>query len=104
MDPATLPSAPPPSASPLEEDVVRVLAADGSVDPLHDPRIGDELAVTLYEAMVRARMLDRALIDLQRDGKVGFHSSSQGEEAAILGAAASVRPGDWLFPSPREFA
>ena len=31
------------------------------------------------------------------------HSSSLGEEAAILGAAATLREADWLFGSSREF-
>ncbi len=40
---------------------------------------------------------------LQRQGRIGFHIGSLGEEAAILGSASATRPQDWLFPCYREF-
>ena len=48
--------------------------------------------------MVRVRALDERLLALQRQGRVGFHIGSQGEEAAILGSAAALRDQDWIFP------
>jgi pyruvate dehydrogenase E1 component alpha subunit len=85
------------------QDVVQVQKADGSLDPATDPRIGDELAGSLYRHMVFVRMLDERLVTLQRQGRIGFHIGSYGEEAAIMGSAAALRPKDWLFPCYREF-
>jgi 2-oxoisovalerate dehydrogenase E1 component alpha subunit len=53
--------------------------------------------------MVRTRVLDDRLTALQRQGRIGFHIGSLGEEAAILGSAWALRPSDWIFPCYREF-
>jgi len=96
--------APHPSASsPLEDDVVRVLRDDGSLDPAGDPKVDPADVVAIYRAMVRVRALDERLITLQRLGRIAFHVGSQGEEAAILGSAAALRDRDWIFPCYREF-
>jgi 2-oxoisovalerate dehydrogenase E1 component alpha subunit len=62
----------------------------------------DEL-VAVYRGMVRARMVDEAVSELQASGRIGFHVGSIGEEAAIVASAAALRPQDWIFPSYREF-
>ena len=50
--------------------------------------------LALYKHIVLVRALDERLIQLQRDGKIGFHLSSMGEEVAIVGAAAALREKD----------
>ena len=85
------------------DDVVRVLREDGSLDPEHDPHLGEGEVVSLYRWMVRTRLLDERLTAIQRQGRIGFHIGSLGEEAAILGSAFALRPQDWLFPCYREF-
>jgi 2-oxoisovalerate dehydrogenase E1 component alpha subunit len=85
------------------EDVVRVLREDGTLDPRHDPRIRDVEVVALYRAMVRVRQLDERLVVLQRQGRIGFHIGSLGEEATVLGSVFATRPQDWIFPCYREF-
>ncbi len=102
----TTPPAAPGSASPAhtsDPDVVRVLRDDGSLDPAFDPHIGEGEIVAIYKHLVFVRMLDERLVTLQRQGRIGFHIGSLGEEAAIVGSAAAVRPQDWLFPCYREF-
>ena len=84
-------------------DVVRVLRDDGTLDPSHDPKLGDDDVLALYRHMVTTRLLDERLVALQRQGRIGFHVGSLGEEAAILGSAFAMRRGDWLFPCYREF-
>jgi pyruvate dehydrogenase E1 component alpha subunit len=83
--------------------VVRVMRDDGSIDPTHDPQVTDAELVRLYEAMIRIRILDDRLVGLQRQGRIGFHVGSVGEEAAILGSTFAMRDGDWIFPCYREF-
>ncbi len=94
------------SASPAnhgDPDVIRVLRDDGTLDPAHDPKVSDDLVVALYQQMVLVRILDERLVTLQRQGRIGFHIGSLGEEACILGSAAALRDKDWIFPCYREF-
>ncbi|HEY1960301.1 MAG TPA: thiamine pyrophosphate-dependent dehydrogenase E1 component subunit alpha [Polyangiaceae bacterium] len=100
-------SAPPVGlASPAhtsDPDVVRVLRDDGSLDPAFDPHLDPETVLAIYKHLVLVRLLDDRLVTLQRQGRIGFHIGSLGEEAAIIGSAAAVRASDWLFPCYREF-
>jgi 2-oxoisovalerate dehydrogenase E1 component alpha subunit len=102
----TPPAAAGSSASPThtsDPDVVRVLREDGSLDPAFDPHIAPEEVVAIYKHLVLVRTLDERLVTLQRQGRIGFHIGSLGEEAAIIGSAAALRGSDWLFPCYREF-
>lgn len=83
--------------------VVRVLLDDGTLDPRHDPGLADEEVLEIYRAMVTTRQLDERLVALQRQGRIGFHVGSLGEEAAIIASAFAMRKADWLFPCYREF-
>ncbi|BDG07710.1 thiamine pyrophosphate-dependent dehydrogenase E1 component subunit alpha [Anaeromyxobacter paludicola] len=78
-----------------------VLADDGSADlsRLHLPA---ERLVSLYRLMVLNRLLDERMIQLQRQGRIGFYIGSIGEEATVLGAAAAMADQDWIFPCYRE--
>lgn len=83
-------------------EVVSVLRDDGSLDPSHDPRLSDADLVALLRHMMTTRILDERLLMLQRQGRIGFHVGSLGEEATIIGAAYALRPQDWIFPCYRE--
>ncbi|MEZ4295515.1 MAG: thiamine pyrophosphate-dependent dehydrogenase E1 component subunit alpha [Polyangiaceae bacterium] len=87
----------------LASDVIRALRDDGTLDPANDPKLSNEETLGLYRAMVRVRILDDRLVALQRQGRIGFHIGSLGEEAAILGSAFAMRASDWVFPCYREF-
>ncbi|HMJ54799.1 MAG TPA: thiamine pyrophosphate-dependent enzyme, partial [Polyangiaceae bacterium] len=87
----------------LAPGVIRAMKEDGTVDPAHDPGLSDSELVSIYTAMVRVRLLDDRLVSLQRQGRIGFHIGSIGEEAAILGSAFAMRKSDWIFPCYREF-
>jgi len=100
MTARTLRSSTPPAVS---SDVVRVMLDDGSLDEQHDPRLSPEELVHVYRSMVMTRQIDERFIQLQRQGRVGFHVGSLGEEAAIIGSAYALRPRDWIFPCYREF-
>src|SRR5215831_12876931 len=87
----------------LAPGVIRVMRDDGTVDTAYDPGISDAELVKLYTAMVRIRILDDRLVALQRQGRIGFHIGSIGEEAAIMGSTFAMRKNDWIFPCYREF-
>ena len=94
----------PPSAIPwaIDREVASVLDLEGHADPSRDPRLPLELVRSIYEGMLRGRLIDLRLTKLQRQGRVGFHVGAEGEEAAIIASAAAKRQQDWLFPSDRE--
>ena len=85
------------------EDVVTVIKPDGAADPSSDPGLTPAEAQSLYRGMVRTRMFDIQLERLQRQGRIGFHVGSLGEEACIIGSAAAFADDDFLLPCYREF-
>ncbi len=58
--------------------------------------------VPLYRAMVLTRTFDAKAVALQRTGRLGTFASSLGQEAAMVGIGAAMRPEDVLLPSFRE--
>lgn len=56
----------------------------------------------LYRHLRRVRLLDERLVQLQRQGRVAFHGSCAGQEAAPVAAGLALRPSDWIFPALRE--
>jgi pyruvate dehydrogenase E1 component alpha subunit len=56
----------------------------------------------LYRHLRRVRLLDERLVQLQRQGRVGFHGSCAGQEVAPVAAGLALRQGDWIFPALRE--
>ena len=91
-----------PGSSKEEFPIVRVMKDDGTVDPALMPKVSKEEVLSLYRAMVLNRILDERLTTLQRQGRIGFHIGSVGEEAAIIGSSFALEPSDWLFPCYRE--
>lgn len=91
-----------PQAS-YDSEVFTVIGPDGEANPAHDPKLDTDFVRKLYAAMVRTRLIDEQLVKLQRQGRIGFHIGSLGEEACILASAAALRDEDWIFPCYREF-
>src|SRR5688572_15726884 len=83
------------------DGIRRLLREDGTLysESGTDLTLAD--AETVYRSMVRTRFLDERLIALQRQGRIGFHVGSLGEEGAIIGAAFGMREQDWIFPCYR---
>ncbi|MBX3181290.1 MAG: pyruvate dehydrogenase (acetyl-transferring) E1 component subunit alpha [Polyangiaceae bacterium] len=98
--PATSRGDGPVSAS---EEPIRVLREDGTLAPEYDPQLSTDEVLRIYRQMVQTRIIDERLVTLQRQGRIGFHIGSLGEEAAIIGSAYAMREEDWLFPCYREF-
>ncbi len=68
------------------------------------PELPDGLAVRLLEAMLFQRALDQRMLNLQRQGRIGFYGTAKGQEGAVLGSGAAFEAQDWLFPALREGA
>jgi pyruvate dehydrogenase E1 component alpha subunit len=82
----------------------RILADDGGIVPGEAPLLSEPVRLELYREMRRARRVDLRLGALKRQGAIGFHGSSLGQEAVPVGAAFAVTPKDWVFPALREAA
>lgn len=83
--------------------VLRIIDADGDLvgdDPGLDPKLYQQM----YRGMVLARALDRRMLALQRQGRLGTYAMLEGQEAVQIGSALALKPDDFVFPSYREHA
>ncbi|HJW83258.1 MAG TPA: thiamine pyrophosphate-dependent dehydrogenase E1 component subunit alpha [Anaerolineae bacterium] len=61
--------------------------------------------IEMFTTMTRARRLDERCWLLHRQGKIAFHISGMGHEAAQVGVAFAMRRGhDFLYPYYRDLA
>jgi pyruvate dehydrogenase E1 component alpha subunit len=103
-------SVPAHTATPSDSEVVRIIAADGSVQPsaAAEPYLALVESLTdaelegFYRDMVLIRAFDRQATNLQRQGQLALWPPSLGQEAAQVGSARAARAQDHLFPSYRE--
>jgi len=56
----------------------------------------------MLRGMLRIRVVDTRLLNMQRQGRIGFYGTATGEEAAVIGSAAALRDTDWIFPALRQ--
>lgn len=89
--------------SELASEIVQLVSEQGVLNSMYPNPLSDSKILELYRTMLRTRVIDERMVLLQRQGRVGFHIGSLGEEATILGSAAAAREHDWLFPCYREF-
>lgn len=67
--------------------------------------LSDNQALDMYRYMLLGRKYDERALLLQRAGKINFHVSGIGQEAAQVGAAfAMVQGTDYLLPYYRDYA
>ncbi|HET9259421.1 MAG TPA: pyruvate dehydrogenase (acetyl-transferring) E1 component subunit alpha [Acidimicrobiia bacterium] len=67
-----------------------------------DPGLEPELYQTMYRNMVLSRTLDRRMLALQRQGRLGTYAMLEGQEAVQIGSALALEANDFVFPSYRE--
>jgi len=104
-DGAALDEAPPAptSAKSCGDDLVRLLSPEGAwLGGSGGSPFAPSLLLELLRGMLRIRLLDGRMLNLQRQGRIGFFGQSTGQEAAIVGSAAALKPEDWVAPALRE--
>ncbi len=91
-------------------DTVTLLTEHGGdlrEDDLFSPYLADiddaELC-RIYEDLVVVRRIDAEATALQRQGELALWAPLLGQEAAQVGSARGIRPGDFVFGSYREHA
>jgi pyruvate dehydrogenase E1 component alpha subunit len=85
-----------------DDDLYRVLDADGSVVEGASVSLSDDDLHALYEDLKLARRFDRKAVALQRQGRMGTYPPIYGQEGAQVASVHALDDEDWLFPSYRE--
>lgn len=90
---------------------MRVLDGDGKVLEDTDDEskriiesIGKDKALRMYRAMTLCPTFDKIMVDVQRQGGVGFYMQGVGEEGAVVGSAAAWNDQDMVYSQYREHA
>ncbi|KAK0121456.1 hypothetical protein ONS95_009750 [Cadophora gregata] len=80
----------------------RCVNQDGDiVDSDYTPE-PDSLALKLYRDMVAVSIMDVIMFDAQRQGRLSFYITSQGEEGTCVGSASALEKEDVIFCQYRE--
>ncbi|MFT7463144.1 MAG: pyruvate dehydrogenase E1 component alpha subunit [Pseudohongiellaceae bacterium] len=82
-------------------DMLQIINEDGQATEGGDLGLKPEFLISMYESMMATRLLDERMINLQRQGRIGFYVPSTGEEAAQVGSALALEADDWVYPSYR---
>ncbi|MBI5366506.1 MAG: 3-methyl-2-oxobutanoate dehydrogenase [Planctomycetes bacterium] len=88
------------SAALVSPPLYQVLEAPAPADS-GLPLPAEELKL-LYRAMLRVRVIDGRMLNLQRQGRIGFYGLATGEEAAVIGSGHAFAARDWIFPALRQ--
>jgi pyruvate dehydrogenase E1 component alpha subunit len=82
-------------------EMLQIIGESGQAHEDSDPGLEPDFLISMYESMVATRLLDERMINLQRQGRIGFYVPSTGEEAAQVGSALALEADDWVYPSYR---
>ncbi|MEV8632054.1 pyruvate dehydrogenase (acetyl-transferring) E1 component subunit alpha [Streptosporangium sp. NPDC051023] len=95
---------PPGTVAESPPELVRLLTPDGErvEHPDYDVGLTAEEIKGLYRDLVIVRRLDAEALALARQGELAVWPSLRGQEAAQVGSARALMPGDMAFPSYRE--
>jgi pyruvate dehydrogenase E1 component subunit alpha len=81
-------------------EMLQILSETGKA-AANGPSLTKARLLEIYELMLRTRLLDERMLNLQRQGRIGFYVPSTGEEAAQIGCALATGKRDWVYPSYR---
>src|SRR3954468_12088124 len=82
--------------------MIRVLNDEGIASGAWQPHLNPQQLRSGLEMMLRARHLDTRMIAMQRQGRLSFYLSGNGEEAVSVAGASAYNRDDLLFPSYRQ--
>lgn len=82
--------------------LLRVLTDEGLAAGEWQPHLSPQQMRSGLEMMLRARLFDARMIVMQRQGRLSFYLSSNGEEAVSVAAATAYLHDDLLLPSYRQ--
>jgi 2-oxoisovalerate dehydrogenase E1 component alpha subunit len=75
---------------------------DGDIiDPAYTP-VSDELCLQMYSNMLSVSIMDVIMFEAQRQGRLSFYMTGQGEEGTCVGSASALEIDDVIFLQYRE--
>lgn len=81
----------------------RVLDDDGrTISGSRFQEVSRELALKMYSEMVTLQIMDTIFYEAQRQGRISFYLTSNGEEAINIASAAALSMDDIVLPQYRE--
>uniref|UniRef100_K3Y8M5 Dehydrogenase E1 component domain-containing protein n=1 Tax=Setaria italica TaxID=4555 RepID=K3Y8M5_SETIT len=81
----------------------RVLDDDGkTISGSRFQEVSKEVAVKMYSEMVTLHIMDNIFYEAQRQGRISFYLTSNGEEAINIASAAALSIDDIVLPQYRE--
>ena len=86
----------------MTEELSSILNQDGSCAEEFLDLVTDEDLTVILRTITLNRVMDRRLMTLQRQGRLGFYMTSTGEEALIIGSAYALQENDPIFLTYRE--
>ena len=94
-----------PSFPPFTEEPIKLIGERGEWLAPFELDLEDEQLRDFYRDMLLGRLADERLTRLQRRGKSSFVAPAAGHEAAQVGLAHAMQPGqDWLYPYYRDLS
>ena len=87
---------------PLE--LISVLGKKGSARKKLPADLGEEELREIYRQMLMIRIFDQRMLELQRQGRIGFYGPAKGQEATVVGCMQAASVQDWIVPALREGA
>ncbi|HID05077.1 MAG TPA: pyruvate dehydrogenase (acetyl-transferring) E1 component subunit alpha, partial [Aigarchaeota archaeon] len=85
------------------QQLYKVLSDDGKIITETSYTLSKNKLVEMYQDMVRARLFDEWMLKIHPMGRVSRFPPSIGQEASMIGSIHALEPGDWVFPTYREF-
>lgn len=75
---------------------------DGDIiDPSYTP-VSDEICLKMYSNMLSVSIMDVIMFEAQRQGRLSFYMTGQGEEGTCVGSASALEMDDVIFLQYRE--
>lgn len=78
------------------------MSPDGDIIDKSFTPASDEIALKMYENMLSVSIMDLIMFDAQRQGRLSFYMTSQGEEGTCVGSASALEKEDVVFSQYRE--
>ena len=80
----------------------RCTSTDGDIIDSSIVPPSNSIALTMYENMLKVSIMDVIMFEAQRQGRLSFYMTSQGEEGTCVGSASALEDGDVIFSQYRE--
>ncbi|RDW85645.1 hypothetical protein BP5796_03970 [Coleophoma crateriformis] len=80
----------------------QAMGPDGDIIDSSFEIASEEIVLKMYENMVAVSIMDLIMFDAQRQGRLSFYMTSQGEEGTCVGSASALQKDDVIFSQYRE--